>query len=121
LLSTHAIENPMRNYRGKTANVTRWRAETDQISRWNATALLHIETGFHRFRGHTDPPKFVYVLLLNSISAGVEGASPLHTYLSNLGRVQSTKPRNYSLFTTIHPVLLTTSGSSPDDIERAAI
>jgi hypothetical protein len=33
LLSTNAIENVMRNYRGQTAKVTRWRAETDQISR----------------------------------------------------------------------------------------
>jgi uncharacterized NAD(P)/FAD-binding protein YdhS len=32
LLCTKAIENVMRNYRGQTAKVTRWRAETDHIS-----------------------------------------------------------------------------------------
>ncbi len=34
LLSTDAIENVMRNYRAQTAKVSRWRLETDQISRW---------------------------------------------------------------------------------------
>ena len=51
---TNAIENVMRNYRGQTSKVTRWRSETDQISRWSATALLHVETGFHRSKGHAD-------------------------------------------------------------------
>lgn len=36
----------MRNYRGQTAKVTRWQPATDQISRWTATALLQVETGF---------------------------------------------------------------------------
>jgi putative transposase len=48
LLSTNAIENVMRNYRSQTAKVARWRMETNQISRWTASALLHVERGFHR-------------------------------------------------------------------------
>ena len=52
----------MRNYRGQTAKVTRWRAETDQISHWSATALLHVETGFHRIKGYADLPKLVVAL-----------------------------------------------------------
>lgn len=48
LLSTNAIENVMRNYRGQTVKVARWRLETNPISRWTATALLHVELGFHR-------------------------------------------------------------------------
>ena len=92
LLSTNAIENVMRNYRGQTAKVTRWRAETDQISRWSATALLHVETGFHRIKGHADLPKLVHALLLTPISSGVGGASPLQTSPSNIALVQSSKP-----------------------------
>jgi putative transposase len=38
LLSTNAIENVMRNYRGQTAKVSRWSLETNQLSRWTATA-----------------------------------------------------------------------------------
>ena len=74
LLSTNAIENVMRNYRGQTAKVTRWRAVTDQISRWSATALLHVKTGFHRIKGHADLPKLVHSLALTPITSGVGGA-----------------------------------------------
>ena len=62
LLSTNAIENVMRNYRGQTARVARWRLETNQISRWTATALLHVERGFHRIKGYADLPKLVVAL-----------------------------------------------------------
>jgi len=62
LLSTNAIENVMRNYRAQTAKVSRWRLETDQVSRWTATALLHIERGFHRIKGHADQPQLLAAL-----------------------------------------------------------
>jgi transposase-like protein len=90
LLSTNAIENVMRNYRGQTAKVTRWRAETDQISRWSATALLHLETGFRRIKGHADLPKLLHALALTSIPSGVGGAAPLQTSPSNIALVQTT-------------------------------
>jgi transposase-like protein len=91
LLSTNAIENVMRNYRAQTAKVTRWRAETDQISRWSATALLHVETGFHRIKGHGDMPVLLQALALPSLTPGGGGASPLHTSPSKIALVQSPK------------------------------
>ena len=51
LWSTNAIENVVRNYRGQTARVSRWRLETNPFSRWTATARLHVERGFHRLKG----------------------------------------------------------------------
>lgn len=92
LLSTNAIENVMRNYRGRTAKVTRWNAQTDQISRWSATALLHVETGFHRIKGHGDMPGLIIALALPSLTSGGGGAAPLHTSPSKIALVQSTKP-----------------------------
>jgi putative transposase len=62
LLSTNAIENVMRNYRSQTAKVSRWRLETNQLSRWAATALLHVERGFHRIKGHADLPELLAAL-----------------------------------------------------------
>lgn len=64
LLSTNAIENVMSNYRRQTAKVTRWRLETNQVSRWTATALLHVEAGFNRIRGHADLPALLAALKL---------------------------------------------------------
>lgn len=64
LLSTNAIENVMRNYRAQTAKVARWRLETNQVSRWTATALLHVERGFHRIKGHSDLPQLLAALAL---------------------------------------------------------
>lgn len=64
LLSTNAIENVMRNYRAQTAKVSRWRLETDQLSRWTATALLHVERRFHRIKGHADLPQLLAALAL---------------------------------------------------------
>jgi hypothetical protein len=49
LLSTNAIENPFLNVRRKIRRVTRWRAETDQASRWLAYGLLEAERGFRQF------------------------------------------------------------------------
>ena len=54
LLSTNIIENSFRNTRRKIGRVTRFRAETDQASRWLAYALLEAEKGFHRIRGWRD-------------------------------------------------------------------
>ena len=52
LLNTNAIENSFRNVRRKIGRVTRFRAETDQASRWLSYALLEAEKGFHRIRGY---------------------------------------------------------------------
>ena len=77
LLSTNAIENLMRNYRGQAAKITRWRAETEQISRWSATPMLHVETGFRRIKGHADLPKWVNTLHINPFSVPeFEGLRP---------------------------------------------
>jgi putative transposase len=62
LLSTNSIENVMCNYRRQTVKVTRWRLETNQISRWTATALLHVEEGFNRIKGHADLPQLLAAL-----------------------------------------------------------
>jgi transposase-like protein len=76
LLSTNAIENVMRNYRGQTAKVTRWQPETDQISRWTATALLHVEAGFRTLKGHSDLPQLLKNLALPSLTSEVEELRP---------------------------------------------
>jgi putative transposase len=57
LLSTNLIENSFRNTRRKLGRVTRFRAETDQASRWLAAALLEAEKGFRRIMGHKDLPR----------------------------------------------------------------
>jgi len=48
LLSTNGRENSFRNTRRKLGRVTRFRAETDQASRWLAFSLLEAEKGFRR-------------------------------------------------------------------------
>jgi len=52
LLSTNAIENSFLNVRRKLGRVTRFRAETDQASRWLSYALLEAEKGFRKISGH---------------------------------------------------------------------
>ncbi len=52
LLSTNAIENSFLNTRRKLGRVTRFRADTDQASRWLSYALLEAEKGFRRISGH---------------------------------------------------------------------
>lgn len=52
LLSTNVIENSYRNVRRKLGRVTRFRAETDQASRWMAYALGEAEKGFRRIQGY---------------------------------------------------------------------
>lgn len=91
LLSTNAIENVMRNYRGQTAKVTRWEPATNQISRWTATALLHVEAGFRTLKGHGDLPKLLKNLALPSLTSG-GGGSSLHTSPSLMTLAQSTNP-----------------------------
>lgn len=62
LLSTNAIENSFRNTRRKLGRVTRFRAETDQATRWLAFALTEVEQGFRRISGHRDLPQLVAAL-----------------------------------------------------------
>jgi hypothetical protein len=56
LLSTNAVENPIRNFRAKTRRVTRWRPQSDMTERWTAYAMLTVEQGFQRISGHRDLP-----------------------------------------------------------------
>jgi transposase-like protein len=62
LLSTNAIENSFLNVRRKLGRVTRFRAETDQASRWLAYGLLEAEKGFHRIKGYQDLSALVSAL-----------------------------------------------------------
>jgi putative transposase len=62
LLSTNAIENSFKNTRRKLGRVTRFRAETDQASRWLSCALLEAEKGFHRIAGYADLPRLIAAL-----------------------------------------------------------
>jgi putative transposase len=62
LLSTNAIENSFRNTRRKLGRVTRFRAETDQATRWLAFALTEVEKGFRRISGYADMPSLVQAL-----------------------------------------------------------
>ena len=62
LLSTNAIENSFRNTRKKLGRVTRFRAETDQATRWLAFALTEAEKGFRRISGHRDLPRLASAL-----------------------------------------------------------
>ncbi len=62
LLSTNLIENSFRNTRRKLGRVSRFRAETDQASRWLAYALLEVEKGFRRIQGWRDLPALARAL-----------------------------------------------------------
>ena len=62
LLSTNAIENSFRNTRQKLGRVTRFRAETDQATRWLAYALTEVEKGFRRISGYRDLPQLMSAL-----------------------------------------------------------
>lgn len=62
LLSTNAIENSFLNTRRKIGRVTRFRAETDQATRWLAFALTEVEKGFRRISGYADLPKLLEAL-----------------------------------------------------------
>ncbi len=69
LLSTNAIENSFMNTRRKIGRVTRFRAETDQATRWLAFALVEVEKGFRRISGHADMPKLIAALKKPKVSA----------------------------------------------------
>jgi putative transposase len=82
LLSTNIIENSFRNTRRKIGRVTRFRAETDQASRWLAYALSEAEKGFRRIAGWKDLQHLVIALRRSpetppSDTASVEAATPL--------------------------------------------
>ena len=62
LLSTNAIENSFRNTRNKLGRVTRFRAETDQATRWLSFALTEVEKGFRRISGYKDLPALTAAL-----------------------------------------------------------
>jgi putative transposase len=75
LLSTNLIENSFRNTRRKLGRVTRFRAETDQASRWLAAALLEAEKGFRRLIGYKDMPRLAEALAIRQAdrAASCEG------------------------------------------------
>ena len=78
LLSTNLIENSFRNTRRKLGRVTRFRAETDQASRWLAYALLEVEKGFHRIQGWRDLPTMARALEgTPTVAQPVGAATPL--------------------------------------------
>jgi transposase-like protein len=78
LLSTNLIENSFRNTRRKLGRVTRFRAETDQASRWLAYALLEVEKGFRRISGWRDLHALSRALEHPSVTAcSVGAATPL--------------------------------------------
>ena len=62
LLSTNAVENPIRNFRAKTRRVTRWRPQSDMSERWTAYAMLTVEQGFRRICGYQDLPVLLRTL-----------------------------------------------------------
>ena len=76
LLSTNLIENSFRNTRRKLGRVTRFRAETDQASRWLAYALLEVEKGFHRIQGWRDLSSLARALERPSASSRPVPAAP---------------------------------------------
>ncbi len=76
LLSTNLIENSFRNTRRKLGRVTRFRAETDQASRWLAYALLEVEKGFHRISGWRDLPALSRALERPPTASRPVGAVP---------------------------------------------
>ena len=76
LLSTNLIENSFRTTRRKLGRVTRFRAETDQASRWLAYALLEVEKGFHRISGWRDLPSLAEALERPSAASRPVPAAP---------------------------------------------
>lgn len=76
LLSTNLIENSFRNTRRKLGRVTRFRAETDQASRWLAAALLDVEKGFRRLIGYKDLPQLAKALERHKSDEETFGESP---------------------------------------------
>lgn len=52
-LSTHLIENTLRNWREASGYVKRWNETRDIVSRWMASGLLWAEAGFRKKSGAT--------------------------------------------------------------------
>ncbi len=75
LLSTNIIENSFRNTRRKIGRVTRFRAETDQASRWLAYALSEAEKGFRKIRGWKDLKHLVSALQRDTEAHPTDAAS----------------------------------------------
>jgi transposase-like protein len=61
-LSTNHIENVMGNARGTIGRICRWHAETNQVARWMAVALLRAQSGFRRISGHQQLGELVAAL-----------------------------------------------------------
>ena len=76
LLSTNIIENAFLNVRRKIGRVTRFRADTDQASRWMAYALDEAEQGFHRIHNYTDLKHLKSALAHRLASSSGASASP---------------------------------------------
>ena len=70
------IENSFRNVRRKLGRVTRFRAETDQSSRWLAYALDEAEKGFRRIQGHAGLKHLKAALARPSQASSGASASP---------------------------------------------
>jgi putative transposase len=75
LLSTNAIENSFLNTRRRLGRVTRFRAETDQASRWLSYALLEAEKGFRKIHGHKDLAHLVAALSMQQANASERSAA----------------------------------------------
>ena len=76
-MSTNLIENSFRNTRRKLGRVTRFRAETDQASRWLAAALLEAEKGFRRLMGYKDLPRLAEALARRKADRAASCKAPL--------------------------------------------
>jgi putative transposase len=77
LLSTNVIENAFLNVRRKIGRVTRFRAETDQASRWMAYALGAAEQGFRRIQNCTDLKRLKAALTRSPSSSGASASPPV--------------------------------------------
>jgi transposase-like protein len=62
LQSTNLIENAIHNYRRQTRRVTKWSTKGNQVARWSATALLWVERGFRKIKGHEELPQLLAAL-----------------------------------------------------------
>ena len=69
LLSTNCIENTIKNFRRKTARVTRWRLNSDMPQRWMAYAMICVEQGFRKIKGYKDINKLKKALKWREMKA----------------------------------------------------
>ncbi len=92
LLSTSLIENSFRNTRRKLGRVTRFRAETDQASRWLAAALFEAEKGFRHLIGYKVLPRLAESLRRHLAVRGASREGPPQGHEPGEG-VSLTTPR----------------------------